>query len=81
MEDTASVDKQGRVYLPKDIREKAGVEPGTRFEVEADEGKIVLKPRKSRVRESMGVYKTKRPIEDIDKLIEEAVYEEVSKEL
>jgi len=36
--------RKGIVVLPKDIREKAGVEEGMLLEVSVEEGKIVLKP-------------------------------------
>jgi len=36
--------RKGIVVLPKDIRERAGVEEGTLLEVSVEEGKIVLKP-------------------------------------
>jgi len=36
--------RKGIVVLPKDIRERAGVEEGMLLEVSVEEGKIVLKP-------------------------------------
>ncbi|NOZ77089.1 MAG: AbrB/MazE/SpoVT family DNA-binding domain-containing protein [Euryarchaeota archaeon] len=81
MDDIATVDKQGRVYLPKDIREKAGVEPGTRFHVETEGERIILEKRRSIVRESRGIFRTKKPIDDVDRVIKEAVQEIVEKEL
>ncbi len=81
MEETVSVDEQGRVYLPKSIREKVQIETGTVLDVRVRDKKIVLEPHKSIVRESRGIFRTKRPIEDVDKLAEEATYEAVAKDL
>jgi len=36
--------RKGIIVLPKDIRERAGVEEGMLLEVSVEEGKIVLKP-------------------------------------
>ncbi len=79
--ETASVDKLGRVYLPKRIREKANIKPNTILEIELSEGKIILKKRKSVVRESRGIFKAKRLKEDVDELIERYSYEEASGEV
>lgn len=38
------IDKFGRVVLPKKIRERLGVRPGTEFEVEEGDEFILLKP-------------------------------------
>jgi len=81
MEETVSVDEQGRVYLPKSIREKVQIEAGTLLDVNVKDKKIVFEPHKSIVRESKGIFRTKKPIEDVDRLVEEATYEEVAKEL
>ncbi len=76
------VDKTGRVYLPKRIREMADIKPNTILEIEFSDDKIILKKRKSIVRESRGIFKAKRHIkEDIDKLIGKYSYEEASEEV
>jgi AbrB family looped-hinge helix DNA binding protein len=38
------IDRFGRVVLPKGIRDRLGVSPGTEFEVEEREDAILLKP-------------------------------------
>lgn len=81
MSETATMDTQGRIYLPKIIRETLGIHPGTIFYIEVENGKIVLKERKSIIMESKGIYKTEEPIEDIDELIKEGTFEEVKKDL
>lgn len=81
MEETVSVDEQGRVYLPKSVRDKAQIDAGMLVDITVADKKIVLKAHKSIVRESKGIFRTKKPIEDIDKLAEKATYEEVAKEI
>ncbi len=81
MEEVVSVDRQGRIYLPKSVRDKVEIEAGVILDVSVKDKKIILAPHKSIVRESKGIFRTKKPIEDIDKLVEEATYEEVTKEL
>ena len=39
-----SIDKAGRLVLPKPIRDRFGLRPDSRLRVEADSGKIVLSP-------------------------------------
>ncbi len=80
--ETTAIDRLGRVYLPKSIREKANLKPNTILEIEFSDDKIILKKRKSVVRESRGIFKLKRHIkEDIDELIEKYSYEEASGEV
>lgn len=47
---TVSVDAAGRLFLPRAIREKAGLKPGILFEVVATEGHIEMKPASQGVR-------------------------------
>jgi len=66
------VDSQGRVYLPRGVREAAGLEPETVLEVTATEGRITLTVRGESVAESgRGVFRIKRPIGDVDREIRE----------
>jgi len=59
-----TMDKHGRIYLPKEMREEFDhkVLKGV---VEGD--KLILKPINI-ARESRGIFKVKRPIEDVDEL-------------
>ena len=41
------VEKQGRILLPKDIREKAGLRSGEEIGIELEQDKIILKLFKS----------------------------------
>ncbi|MAF35143.1 hypothetical protein CMO91_04835 [Candidatus Woesearchaeota archaeon] len=42
-----TVEGQGRVFLPKKLRERAGIRPGQDMLIDAKEGEIVLKTAKS----------------------------------
>ncbi|MFQ5975803.1 MAG: AbrB/MazE/SpoVT family DNA-binding domain-containing protein [Candidatus Hydrothermarchaeales archaeon] len=81
MEENVYVDKQGRIYLPKEIRDKIGIRIGMFLDVVVKDKKVVFEPRKSIVRESKGIFRTKEPVEEIDRLAEEATYEEVAGDL
>ena len=52
-----TIDKAGRVVLPKVVRDEYGLIPGTALEVEETEGAIVLRPSVDRpnVREKEGL--------------------------
>jgi len=38
------IDKAGRIVLPKEIRDRLGIAPGTEFEVTEERDRIVLNP-------------------------------------
>lgn len=38
------VDDKGRIVLPKDVRERLGITPGTKVEVRTDEGRAIVEP-------------------------------------
>lgn len=66
------VDRQGRFYIPKDIRRAAGIDEETVLEITVSKGEIVLRARKKSIaREGRGVFKIRRPIIDVDKEIRE----------
>jgi AbrB family looped-hinge helix DNA binding protein len=41
---TIPIDKAGRVVLPKEVRDRLGIQAGNEFEVIEEENRIVLKP-------------------------------------
>jgi AbrB family looped-hinge helix DNA binding protein len=47
---TITIDRVGRVVIPKEIREQAGIEPGMALEVRCREGRIEIEPRRRPVR-------------------------------
>jgi AbrB family looped-hinge helix DNA binding protein len=40
----ATVDSKGRIVLPKEVRERLGITPGTEVDVREDDGKMILEP-------------------------------------
>jgi AbrB family looped-hinge helix DNA binding protein len=40
----AKVDSKGRIVLPKGVRERLGITPGTEVEVHEEDGKAVVEP-------------------------------------
>jgi len=47
---TASMDKAGRIVLPKQVRDELGLGPGDSLELESSEEQIVLRPARGRGR-------------------------------
>lgn len=42
------IDTEGKILIPKTIREKLGITEDTRFMIEAQEGNLVLKPQRQK---------------------------------
>lgn len=40
----AKVDSKGRIVLPKEVRERLGITPGTEVDVHEEDGKAVVEP-------------------------------------
>jgi AbrB family looped-hinge helix DNA binding protein len=45
-----TIDRVGRVVIPKEIRDEAGIEAGMALEVRCREGRIEIEPRRRPVR-------------------------------
>jgi len=45
-----TIDKAGRLVLPKSLRERAGLRPGTELTLEFRDGKIEMEPVRQQVR-------------------------------
>lgn len=58
MTSTLTIDKAGRIVLPKPIRQELRIEPGDTFEVETQGDEIKLRPvrRQARVWKKRGVW-------------------------
>lgn len=41
---TAVLSTKGQIVIPREVREQQGLVPGTTFEVEVDDGCVVLRP-------------------------------------
>jgi AbrB family looped-hinge helix DNA binding protein len=39
-----TVDSKGRIVLPKDVRERLGISPGTEVDVHEEDGRAVVEP-------------------------------------
>ena len=47
---TISIDRVGRLVIPKEIRDEAGIEPGMALEVRCREGRIEIEPKRRPIR-------------------------------
>jgi AbrB family looped-hinge helix DNA binding protein len=47
---TITIDRAGRLVIPKEIRDQAGIEPGMPLVVSCREGRIEIEPQKRPVR-------------------------------
>ena len=57
MTTTLTIDKAGRVVLPKPVRDALQISPGDSLELESSEDHIVLRPRgKARMYKKQGVW-------------------------
>ncbi len=45
-----TIDKVGRVVIPKEIREEAGIEPGMPLTITCREGRIEIEPKRRPIR-------------------------------
>lgn len=44
------MDEQGRVLIPRELREALGLRPGETLDAEVEEGRLVIRPPTSRAR-------------------------------
>lgn len=69
----ATLDRFGRIVIPKRVREEFGLDPGTVLEIEGDEGRIVLSPRRDEpdlVREDGVLVFTGEAVGDLESAVE-----------
>lgn len=57
-----TVDSKGRVVLPKEVRDRLDIAPGTEVEIEEEDGRVVVKPEKD----------PDRIVERLESLVEDA---------
>ncbi len=63
MNTTLTIDKAGRVVLPKPVRDALQISPGDSLELESSEDHIILRPAKGKgahVQEARGVGTSRR---------------------
>jgi len=77
MKSIVKIDEQGRIYLPKKLRNT--IEERV-FEVRKEKGNLIFEPINV-AQEGRGIFKVEKPIRDIDKKIEEYTREAVTDEL
>ncbi len=72
-----TVDSKGRIVLPKEVRERFDIEPGTEVEGHTEDGKVVVEPesdpeavleRLDALVEEAAADRTRRDYEDLDAL-------------
>ena len=69
-----TIDRAGRVVIPKEIRDAAGIEPGMPLVVSCREGRIEIEPRRRPVRiVKRGRLQVAMSVEDGEPLTREAV--------
>jgi AbrB family looped-hinge helix DNA binding protein len=59
---TATIDKAGRLVLPKQVRDELGLEPGDKLDVNTASGHVTLTPIRSRasLRKEHGIWVFRR---------------------
>ncbi len=67
------LDEKGRLLIPKDIRERAGLEPGTDVSIEVAEKSVVIRNSKPVPDGSFGTFRIKSWPDDLDGFITEAI--------
>ncbi len=71
---TVSIDRVGRLVIPKEIRDAAGIEPGMPLVVTCREGRIEIEPRRRPVRiVKKGRLQVAMAVEEGEPLTREAV--------
>ncbi|MBS7612390.1 AbrB/MazE/SpoVT family DNA-binding domain-containing protein [Candidatus Bathyarchaeota archaeon] len=71
--ETVRVDGKGRIIIPKNMREKAGVKEGSYVKIRVDEKGIMIEPLKSIADKYFGAFKIMKWPEDLDEFIIEVV--------
>ncbi len=66
----ATVAERGQITLPKEAREKLGLTPGTKLDVQVKDGKLLLR-KKVNLQLSKWVGKFKAPAQSTDEIMEE----------
>lgn len=60
------VDSKGRIVLPKEVRDRLGITPGTEVNIHEEDGKVVVEPKDN----------PEQIIDRMDQLITETAFEE-----
>ena len=63
---TASITSKWQVHIPVEIRKKAKLERPVQVEISVEKGRIILKPKQSKILKLAGKYKGRKPTRRID---------------
>ena len=67
------VDEEGKVKLPKEVIEKAGLTEGSALDVIIDGNKIILTPAQSHAEKYFGIFRVEAWPDDLDEYVVEAL--------
>jgi len=67
------VDEEGKVKLPREVIEKAGLTEGSSLDVIIDGNKIILMPAQSHAEKYFGIFKVEARPDDLDEYVVEAL--------
>ena len=70
---SVSVDSKGRVLIPKEIRDRAGIKEESYVRVWAEEGKVVIEPLEFVADKFFGAFEIGRWPKDLDEFLVEAI--------
>ena len=70
----STIDEAGRLVIPRDLRQAAGIEPGMALELRVEDGAVVIEPATTPVRmERRGRFVVARPLVALPPLTTETV--------
>ena len=73
MEETVTkIDEKGRIIIPRKIRKKAKLKPGTYLAIKSKDNLIILEPSESIAEKYFGIFQISRWPENLDEFITEA---------
>jgi len=72
VEETAKIDEEGRIMIPKAIRKRAKLKPGTYVTVKTKDETIIIEPYESVAEKYLGVFQVSKWPEDLDEFVTEA---------
>ncbi|MEM1948810.1 MAG: AbrB/MazE/SpoVT family DNA-binding domain-containing protein [Candidatus Caldarchaeum sp.] len=71
--ETVKMDEKGRIVVPKNIREKAGLKAGGYVKVTADEKRVLIEPVEPIADQYFGAFQITKWPEDLDEFVIEVV--------